>query len=140
MTSQTVELDTDTLSGDVRSAILDKLRGTDMSWSMMTEKQQRTFAHEIDELAKYLVQEAVNLVAADGQPVIRAKLGAVTRKKQDEIEAKLSLLGTDEQRHDLFDAVDCRVMIVVADHERYIGEQAPEPVDPDQPNLIDDAA
>lgn len=137
---QQTELNTDTLSGDVRSAIMDKVRGTNMSWGMMSEGQQRTFSHEIDELARYLVKEAVSLIAADGMPVIRAKCTGVNHKKGGAIEAKLELGGADEQRHELFDAVDSFVTIVVADHDRYIGEQQPEPIDPDQPDLMDEAA
>lgn len=140
MTEQAIELNTDTLSGDVTAAILDKVRGTNMSWGMMPEGQQRTFAREIDELARYLVKEAVNLVAADGQPVIRAKLGAVKGNKDvaGDIDANITISGTSEGRHDLMDARGLPVMIVVADHERYIGEREPVKIDPDQKSMIDD--
>lgn len=140
MTSEQDDFETETLSGDVRSAIMDRIRALDLTWAMMPESHQRALTGEIDALARHLVKEAVNLVAADGQPVIRARLGAVTRKNQEVIEGKITLLGTDEQRHELFDAVDTPVMIVVADTARYIGERAPEPIDPDQPSMIDDAA
>ena len=140
MTSATAELNTETLSGDVRSAILDKFRGTNMTWSMMPEQQQRGFSLEIDQLAKYLVKEAVNLVAADGQPTIRALCGEVKRRKDGDIEAKISLKGTDEQRHELFDSTGLPILIVIADHERFIGEAEPEAIDPDQPDLIEGAA
>ena len=139
MEQQTIDLNTDTLSGDVRSAFMDKVRGNSMM-AMLTEAQQRAFSHEVDELARYVVRECVNLIAADGMPVIRAKCTGVNHKKGGAIEAKVELSGNDEQRHDLFDAVDSFVTIVVADHERYIGEQAPEPIDPDQPGLLDEAA
>jgi hypothetical protein len=135
---QQIDLNTDTLSGDVRSAIMDKVRGNSMM-AMLTEAQQRAFAHEIDELARYLVREAVNLIAADGMPVIRAKCGEVKRRKDGDIEAKFGLKGDDEQRHQLFDATNSPILVIVADHERYIGEQAPEPIDPDQPGLLDAA-
>jgi hypothetical protein len=135
---QQIDLNTDTLSGDVRSAIMDKVRGNSMM-AMLTEAQQRAFAHEIDELARYLVREAVNLIAADGMPVIRAKCGEVKRRKDGDIEAKFGPKGDDEQRHQLFDATNSPILVIVADHERYIGEQAPEPIDPDQPGLLDAA-
>lgn len=140
MSKTLADLDTETLTGDVRTAFLDKFRHGKKSWPEMSESEQRAFAHEIDELARYLVREAVNLVAADGQPVIRAKCGEVKRRKDGDIEAKVSLRGSDEQRHDLFDATGFPIMIVIADHERYIGEREPEKIDPDQPRLIDDAA
>lgn len=134
------ELNTDTLTGDVRSAILDKFRGTDMTWGMMPEQMQRTFSHEIDSLAKFLVREAVNLIATDGMPAINARCGEVKRRKDGDIEAKFSLKGDDEQRHDLFDATGFPIKVIVVEHERYIGERAPEPIDPDQPDLIDSQA
>ncbi len=140
MTEENIELNTDTLSGDVRSAILDKFRGTDVTWSMMPEGQQRTFSHEIDELARYLVREAVNLIATDGMPSINTRCGEVKRRKDGDIEAKFNLKGDDEQRHELFDATGFPIKVIVADHERYIGERAPEPIDPDQADLIDDLA
>jgi hypothetical protein len=136
---QKIDLNTETLSGDVRSAIMDKVRALQVGWGMMSERDQRTFAQEIDETVRHLVKETVALIAADGMPVIRAKCTGVNHKKGGAIEAKLELGGSDEQRHELFDAVDSFVTIVVADHERYIGEQAPEPIDPDQPGLLDAA-
>jgi hypothetical protein len=139
MEQQTIDLNTDTLSGDVRSAIMDRVRALQVGWGMMSERDQRTFTQEIDDTVRHLVREAVALIAADGMPVIRAKCTGVNHKKGGAIEAKMELKGDDEQRHELFDAVDSHVTIVVADHERYIGEQKPEPIDPDQPGLLDAA-
>lgn len=139
MTSKTADLNTETLSGDLRTAIMDRIRALDLTWGMMPEKHQRTLTQEIDELARYLVKEAVDLIAADGQPVIRATCGEVKRRKDGGIEAKIGLSGDDEQRHELFDATGTKILIVVSDHERYIGESEPERIDPDQPDMIDDA-
>jgi hypothetical protein len=136
---QQIELNTDTLSGDVRSAIMDKIRAADKSWSELDERQQEDIVRQINQTAEYLVREAVALIAANGMPVIRAMCTGCNHKKAGAIEAKVELSGSDEQRHELFDAVGSFVTIVVADHERYIGEQAPEPIDPDQPGLLDAA-
>ncbi len=136
------KLDTDTLLGDVRAGILDLFRAQSMTWSMMTEAQQRGFVHEVHERADYLVRECVNLVASEGRPVIVAKMGEVKHAKSGVIECKVSFDKHDERRHAAFDATGDPVLLVIANVEGFLGERAPADADinPDQPDMLRGAA
>lgn len=133
-----IDLQKDTLTGDVRDAILDRFRHNQLSWGMMREDQQRAFAHDVDGFARNLVRQVVDIVAAEDRPVIRAKLGEVKGKKDvgGDIEAKIVLPGTSEYRHALFDARGLSVMLIVADAEQFGDERAPAHVEADQGDIV----
>jgi hypothetical protein len=128
-----IELETETLSGDVRDAILNKFRNQQKPWQQMTEAEQSMFNNSIDSTARYLVTQAVKLVAAEGRKTIAAVVDSITVK--DGIKATVTLPKSDEQRHNLIDSQGQTVLIVVVDTEKFNGEKEPAPVDPDQPEL-----
>lgn len=124
---------TDTLYGDLRDAILDRLRAMPKPWTVMSETEQTEMIEGVERAARHLVYSAVNLIAANGRPVIRAQVEQCTAK--DGIKAVLRVSQFDELRHELFDAVGKSALIVVADAEPYLGEKEPAKPDPDQPTL-----
>lgn len=132
-----IDLDTSTLSGDLRAAVLNQIQQMSMVWAVMPEGEQVQLAHDIDGMCRHLVMKAVQLIAADGRRTIRGKLESAARKsgKNPAIEGKLVLLPDDELRHEFFDAVGLSVLVVVADVEEYMGERAPFRPEPDQPSL-----
>ncbi len=132
-----IDLDTSTLAGDLRTAVLNQIQQMSMIWSVMPEGEQFQLAHDIDGICRHLVTRAVQLIAADGRRTIRGKLESAARKsgKHPVIEGKLVLPADDEFRHEFFDSVGMPVMIVVADVEEYLGERAAFRPDPDEPSL-----
>lgn len=125
-----------TLSGDLRTAIMDRIRSLDMSWGMMPQTLQQALVYEISDLCEHLVRSTVELVAADGRHALKAACGEVKHNRRGFIEAKIFIQKDDTQRYALFDAVGEPLMIVIADAQEYIGERGPEPTDPDQTGLF----
>ncbi len=132
-----IDLDTSTLAGDLRAAVLNQIQQMPMIWSVMPEGEQVQLAHDIDGICRHLVTKALQLIAADGRKTIRGKLESAARKsgKNPVIEGKLVLPPEDELRHEFFDSVGLPVLVVVADTEQYLGERASFRPDPDQPSL-----
>lgn len=126
-------VDSSTLMGDLRDALLDRLKGMPKPWTVMSEAEQRDMIFGCERVATHLVTQAVRLIAANGHPSIQAELDSCTVK--DGIKAVLNLSKHDPMRHELTDAVGKTVMVVVADIEPFMGQSKEAKPDPDQTTL-----
>lgn len=126
-------LNTDTLFGDLRDAILDRLKAMPKPWTVMSETEQRDMIYGVESATTHLIHAAVNLVAANGHPTIKATFESATVK--DGLKAVLQLSRHDPMRHELIDTVGKAVVIVVADAEQFMGQKAPAKPDPREPPL-----
>lgn len=137
ITEETINLANETLVGDIRDFLLDRVKNHKKPWVAMSETEQHGEIHSATEAAKHLVRRAVNIIASEGRKVITGHLEQVTVKK--EIKAVVTLPKSDECRHELIDSQGQSVLLVVADTAAFSGEgDAPEP-DPDQGDLIENA-
>lgn len=129
------DLAADTLTGDIRDFILDRLRHEQSKrpWHERSESDQRQTVHDVEAVVQRLVRTAVDLIAGHGRRAIRAHLEQVTIK--DGIKAVLTMPPSSEERHKLYDAQGFDVLVVVADPEEFTGERAPVAISPDQPTL-----
>jgi hypothetical protein len=136
----TIEFAAETVTGDLRDFILDRLRHEQEKrpWHLRSESAQRDTVHEVEAAVGDAVRRVVELIASGGRPAIKAKLESVTVK--DGIKAVLVLSRFDEQRHGLVDATGSAVLIVVADSAEFTGERAPAGIRPDQASLLGDVA
>lgn len=131
------EITKETMTGDIRDILLDILRNHTKSWGELTEDEQRTLAADVQERCEYVVAKAVNLLAADGRPVIEGHLESVTVK--DGFKAVITMSKEHALRHSLVDAQGFAVLVVVTDADQYKGEKAPVEIDPNQRALpVDD--
>jgi len=119
-------VNSDTLFGDLRDAILDRLKHMPKPWTVMTESEQRDMIYGVEQVARHLVHEAVQIIAASGRPAIEARL---------EIKIVIRANRHHGLREQLLDSVGKPVLIVVADEEAYMGERAPAKPEPDQQSL-----
>jgi hypothetical protein len=126
-------LNTDTLFGDLRDAILMRLKAMPKPWTVMSETEQYNMIAGVERATEHLISAAVHLIAANGHPVIRAKLDSLSCK--DGIKAAVALSRHDAQRHQLMDAVGKPVLLVVADPDAFMGAKAEAKPDPQQPPL-----
>jgi hypothetical protein len=124
---------TDTLYGDLRDAILDRLRAMPKPYTVMSEKEQGEMIEGVERVASHLVHQAVKLIAANGKPTIPATVEQCTAKDGIKVVLKVSL--HDPLRYELLDAVGKPALLVVADASPYMGEDGPVKPDPDQPPL-----
>ena len=130
-----IDLATETLTGDIRDFILDRLRHEQSKrpWHERSEADQRDTVHQVESAVRDVVRRAVELISARGLRTIKATLEQVTVK--DGITGKIVMSKFDEQRHALVDATGATVLIVVADPEDFTGERAPVEIKADQPEL-----
>ena len=129
-----VTLVSDTLMGDLRDAILDRLRAMPKPWTVMSEAEQRDMISGVHRVASHLVDQAVTLIAANGQRTIRAMVYQCVIK--DEMKIVLKANRHDAQRLEMIDAVGSVALIAFADREPFMGERGPAKPDPDQPPLV----
>lgn len=137
--AEMITMAADTLTGDVRDFVLDRIRHEQdkRPWDQRSEAEQRDTIHRVETMARDLVVRAVELIAAEGRRTIKATLEQVTIK--DGIKATVTLSKFDPQRHCLMDAQGASILIVVADADEFTGERAEVQVKPDQAELIGDA-
>ena len=133
--SAAIDVATETLTGDIRDFILDRLRHEQSKapWHQRAEADQRDTVHQVETAVERVIRKAVELIAAQGRRTIRATLEQVTVK--DGITGKIVLSKFDEQRHALMDATGATILIVVADPDSFTGERAPVEILPDQMEL-----
>lgn len=121
----------DTMKGDLRDMLLDRIKNLPKPWQQMTEQQQKDMVWSIERAVEGAITQAVEIIAADKRPVIKATLEKCTVK--DGIDATLKLSKHDPQRHSLIDATGATVMIAVASADDFMGEREPAKTDPDEP-------
>lgn len=141
MTAESRQTDPEVLiqniGSDLTSFIIDRIRNNDKMYKFMSESEQRALIGDTTRAVIHHVRDIVRRIAADDRPVIVADLKQATIK--DEIVAQISVKKSDPKRFDLVDCVGSPVLLVVADHERYLEgiDDAVKP-DSDQKSLIDD--
>jgi hypothetical protein len=130
-----IEIAAETLTGDLRDFILDRLRHEQNKrpWHERSEAEQRDTVHSVESAVQSAVRKAVEIIAAGGLRTIKATIEQVTVK--DGIKATLMMSKFDENRHNLVDATGSTVLIVVADPEDFTGERAAVEIKPDNPGL-----
>lgn len=130
-----VILDTENLMGDVRDALLDRIKTIPHSWKIMKQEEQADMIDGCERIARNLVTEAVRMIAANGRTVIPALLEQCTIK--DGVKAVLTMSQHDPHRHELTDAVGKPVLVVVADASQYMGGGDQPKPEPDQSDILD---
>lgn len=128
------DLDEATLSGDVRDALLGRIRTLQKPWQAMTESEQREVNAGVDQAARELVRLVVQVVQQHEHPVVHVEVGAVKIDKG--VEVKLSASSTVENITALAEHGKRAAVLVLADPDQFIGERAPAEVTPDQADLI----
>lgn len=132
---QTIAVARETLTGDIRDFVLDRLRHEQdkKPWHQRSEADQRDTVHSVESGVREAITKAIEILAAGGRRTIKATLDQVTVK--DGVVGKLVLSRHDPLRHALFDSVGSTVLIVVADPDDFTGERAPVEIHPDQGDL-----
>lgn len=132
----TIEMVADTLTGDMRDAILGIVKAQPAGWMLMSQMQQREYASHIEKVCDDIVRRAVKLIAAEGRRCIVATLEQYVEK--DGIKATLKMFARPETVQALHEAVGGEVLLVAASADGFRGERAPAAVDEDQRPLFDD--
>lgn len=121
-------LDSSTLRGDLRDALLDRLKTMPKPWTVLSEAEQAELIAGCDRVAMSLVTRAVCLIAANGFTALPGILEKVTVK--DGMQVVVQLSRKDPHRHELIDTMGNSVMVVIAQADMFMGEQGPAKPDP----------
>ena len=123
----------DTLTGNVASFLVDRLRDPEFAYRYLNEEQQMEVIADANRAARELVVHVVNIIAADGRDTIPVQVKQVSNDG-DKVKVVIEAAKWDEHRHALFDAAGHSARLTVADAERYEGGEGPKAT-PDQPEL-----
>lgn len=130
------QINLETLSGDVRDAMLNRIRHLQKPWAQMTEAEQRECAEGIAMAAHHFVREAVRELSSYEWPHAVVKLGEIKIAGSDKgIEGKISCANIEHNRTVLGENVGGFCMLLMVDSETFMAERAPVQIDPDQPEL-----
>lgn len=125
------EPDASFLTGDCRDAMLEIIRSS-VDWSKFDERRQRDINAAIGNAAHEIVTKAVAAMAAEGRETVTATIEQLVIKDGIKIVAKTPFDHDAISR--LADAK--RVLISVADAEKFDNSRGEARVDPDQPDLL----
>lgn len=133
------EMEADTLSGDIRDALLTHVRSMEVGWRFLNESQQRDKIHAMTAAATNLVRQALNVIAATEHPHVIVEVGAIKIDKG--VEIKLGCAGTVDNITKLAEHSKHAAVLTLVSPEQFFGEKAEAKPDPDQPELpVDEAA
>lgn len=131
-----IELAIETLSGDVRDALLTHVRAMEDPWSKLPEAKQQEKIDAVEAMAQDLVRRAVAIVAASGFDTLHITIKDFGVKGGG-IKGKFEAPALSGNVLALADHENARAVLVLADPGDYMGERAPAEPDPDEPALFD---
>ena len=118
----------ETLTGDIATFLIDRLRQFPKTYQEMSEKEQEAQIEAAKSAAKELVSKAVNIVASGGREVIMAELGKITVDKQ--IKAVVEV--NSQYAEDLIAVQGKPILIVTNSDAEFTGGGEDLKADPDQ--------
>lgn len=129
----------ETLSGDIRDALLTHVRSIKVPWAMLAEDEQQSAIDAISRTAEFAVRQVAAIIAHRGLPHVIVGVGKWTVKDGIKLEVEASSLV--ENIHKLAEHGNGSAVLVLSEPSAYIGERAPAKADKNQPDLpIDKAA
>jgi hypothetical protein len=125
--------ETDTLSGDVRDALLTHLRAIKVPWAMLAEDEQAEHIAAVQKTGEDVVRRVVNLIAGGGMPHVVGTVAKFTVK--DNIKVEFAVTSLVSNICALAEHGKAQAVLVLSNASEFIGEHAPAKADPDQPDL-----
>lgn len=123
----------ETLSGDIRDALLTHVRGIKVPWAMLAEDEQQEAIDAIANTAKNAVRIIASIIATQGLPHVVVSVGKWTVKDGIKLEVEASSLVDNITK--LAEHGNGAAVLVLSEPDMYIGERAPAKADKDQPDL-----
>lgn len=133
---ETIELASETLSGDLRDVMLTHIRSMENPWSKLSERDQEDKIYAITNACETIVRRAVSMIAADGREVINVEVPKFTVKDKIVMEVVASV--TTPSIEHLADNRGRPALLMFVAAADYVGQQSEAKPDPDQPELLDD--
>jgi hypothetical protein len=128
-----MQMQAETLTGDIRDMILTHIRAMETPWSKLSEKQQREKIEAATKAADNAVRGAVRIVADKGFPHLIVSTGKWTVK--DGIKLEVIAAGTVENVTHLAEHDGGSAVLVLCDVKAFFGQREEAKPAPDQPDL-----
>lgn len=132
--TNSVELQAETLSGDVRDQFLDAVRLSELGWTKLGEHDQKRFIQKTDKLAQDMVRRVVDVIAHAGFAHVVIAIQDVGLGDALKIKAT-SAFAVDSVTKLASHGRGKPAVLVLADPSAFFGERAPAQADKDQPDL-----
>ena len=130
----------DSLMGDMRDAMLQRIRTLQKPWAQMSEQEQVDCANGTELAAKDMIRKTVRLLNQHEWPTAVVELSEMKIGGTKGIEAKIACANVSHNREVLGDYVGTQVMLMMVDSETFMAARAPVQIDKDQPELPMDGA
>lgn len=132
-----VDVAEETMLGDLMSLVIQELKVMPKSWPEMSESQQEEVIYRAEQRCKSAIKKATRIISSRNHKTVLAQVEQVVFKDG----AKAVLKGFGPGFHDLADAINETVMVVIPETEPSL-EHAPDvQADKDQAELpLTDAA
>lgn len=127
-----VDLQLDTLSGDIRDELLKRIRNRHVTWRGMTEEEQSDEIAALDLFSRQIVRRAVALVTKHEFSHAVVSLVEFKVKGGKDIEAKVTCPNIQHNRDALGDRTGQMCMLMMVDSEEFFGERDEAKPDPNQ--------
>lgn len=131
--TNTLELQADTLAGDIRDGVLDLLRGMEKPWTKLAEHEQRNRIYAATNLARRAVRGSVKLVAERGLDAIEVAVGPTTL--DEDIKIKVVAPRTEDAATAIVKHGRGTAVLCFTSAGAFFGERAEALADLDQPEL-----
>lgn len=131
------DMQLETLFGDCRDAMLQRIQTMKTSWSLCNEAEQAEIINGLELAAKSIVRAAVREVTRHDFAHAVVTLGEVKIKGEKGIEAKITCANIEHNRTVLGEHVGSMVQVVMIDSEDFMNERGPAKPDPDQKSWLD---
>jgi hypothetical protein len=129
----------DTLSGDIRDALLTHVRAIRVPWAMLSEDEQQDTITAISHTAEAAVRRIAGVIAAQEMPHVVGTVNKFVVKNDVKVEFLVSSVCANIIA--LAEHGKTAAVLVLADASDFIGERAPAKPDPDQKSMpLDNAA
>lgn len=126
----------ETLGHDLMAAILGELRTMPDHWLRMNEENQQKAIARIRDKVRTMVHETAQILMRGEFPAIAATLDTMTIK--DGVKITLAMEATQNGRHALYDAAGKKVLVVLADSDRWLKRMDEIKAKADQLQLFDE--
>lgn len=132
-----VEVARETLRGDIRDFLLDRLKHDKevLPWDAQNEGKQRETIAAANSAAERLIEKVANIVCGEGRVVVHMALEQITIK--DGIKATLSCPNLTTAREHLGAAQGSTVAVIFLSTEHVQGQRKPRFAKKDEPSLLD---
>ena len=113
----------ETLTGDIRDALLTHVRSIRVPWAMLAEDEQRETIAAISRTAEHSVRTAASLIAQRGFAHVDVRVGKWTVK--DVIKLEVLASGTVDNITNLAEHGAGGAVLVLVEASEFFGERAP---------------